>query len=198
PVGWKSASTAEDATGLVYDLGSHLIDQALQLFGPVATVYAEEDRRRAGAPVVDDATIALTHVSGVRSHLEVSSIVADPAPRFRVLGNDATFTKCGLDVQEAALRAGARPGDAGYGDEPRERWGRLARGEEVSVVETKRGSYERYYEGVVAALAGGPPPVDPRDAVAGLEIIEAANRSAAERCVVTLSGRRQHGDVASN
>ena len=184
--GWKSASAAEDATGLVYDLGSHLIDQALQLFGPVATVYAEEDRRRAGAPVVDDATLALTHVSGVRSHLEVSSIVADAAPRFRVLGDDATFTKFGLDVQESALRAGARPGDPGYGEEPRASWGRVARGADVSVVETKRGAYERFYEGIVSAIAGSAPPVDPRDAVAGLEIIEAANLSAAERRVVAL------------
>ena len=186
PAGWKNAGAAEDATGLVYDLGSHLIDQALQLFGAVATVYAEEDGRRPGTAVVDDAYIALTHSSGVRSHLQVSSIVAEPAARFRVLGAEATYVKFGLDVQEAALRAGARPGGAGFGEEPREQWGRLARGSEVSVVETKRGAYARFYEGMAAAMReGAPVPVDPRDAVAGLEIIEAANRSARERRVAT-------------
>ncbi|NUO64993.1 MAG: Gfo/Idh/MocA family oxidoreductase [Gemmatimonadaceae bacterium] len=186
PAGWKNEGTPEDATGLVYDLGSHLIDQALQLFGPVASVYAEEDERRPGTAIVDDAYVALTHASGVRSHLQVSSIVAEPAARFRVLGAEATFTKFGLDVQEAALRAGARPVDAGYGEEPRERWGRLARGSESSVVETKRGAYQRFYEGMAAALRGGAPvPVDAHDAVAGLEIIEAANRSARERRMTT-------------
>ncbi|HEX2778588.1 MAG TPA: Gfo/Idh/MocA family oxidoreductase, partial [Gemmatimonadaceae bacterium] len=185
PAGWKNEGDPEDATGLLYDLGSHLIDQALQLFGPVAMVYAEEDRRRPGTHVVDDAYVALTHVSGVRAHLHVSSIVAEPAARFRVLGSDATFTKFGLDVQEAASREGARPGQSGWGEEPRERWGRLARGSETSVVETKRGAYERYYAGIAAALRGeAPPPVLPEEAVAGLEIIEAAMRSAAEGRVV--------------
>jgi predicted dehydrogenase len=188
PVGWKNEGTAEDATGLLYDLGSHLIDQALQLLGPVATVYAEEDRRRPGTAVVDDAFLALTHLSGARSQLHVTSIAGENAARFRLLGSAATFTKSGLDVQEAALRAGARPGDPGWGEEPRERWGRLASGAEPTIVETKRGAYERYYAGVTTAVRdGAPPPVDPADSVAGLEIIEAAMRSAAERRVVMLS-----------
>ena len=121
---WREDGTPSEAGGLLYDLGSHLIDQALVLFGPATTVYAELDRRRAGVVVDDDSFVALTHASGVRSHLWMSSVAAQAAPRMRVLGSAAAYTKYGLDVQEAALRAGARPGP-GWGEELPEHWGRL-------------------------------------------------------------------------
>ena len=67
--GWREEGAPEEAGGLLYDLGSHLIDQALVLFGPASHVYAELDRRRESVEVDDDAFVALTHISGVRSHL---------------------------------------------------------------------------------------------------------------------------------
>lgn len=185
--GWRELGAPEEAGGLLYDLGSHLIDQALLLFGPVTRVYAEIDRRRAGVEVDDDVFIALTHASGVRSHLWTSAIAAQGGPRMRVLGTRAAYTKFHADIQEAALRAGQRPDASGWGVEPPEHWGRLGVGEDARPVPSDPGAYPRFYAGVVASLRdGAPPPVDPDDAVAGLEIIAAARRSAAEGRTITL------------
>ncbi|TDD35898.1 Gfo/Idh/MocA family protein [Saccharopolyspora elongata] len=184
---WRDSGGAEDVAGVLYDLGSHLIDQALQLFGPVAAVYAEIDRRRDGVRADDDSFIALTHANGVRSHLWMSKVAAQQGPRFRVLGDAATFTKYGLDPQEAALRAGRLPVDDTWGREPEEMWGVLGVGDEVRRVPSEAGDYLAFYDGVVAALRdGAPPPVDPADAVAALDIISAASRSAAEITVDRL------------
>ncbi|HEX2081707.1 MAG TPA: Gfo/Idh/MocA family oxidoreductase [Longimicrobium sp.] len=191
--GWREKADPAEAGGTLYDLGSHLIDQALVLFGPVRQVYAELDRRRPGVEVDDDAFVALAHASGVRSHLWMSAIAAEHGGRMRVLGSRAAYVKHGLDVQEAALRGGARPPDAAWGEEPPDRWGRLGVGEEWAPVRTERGAWPAFYAGIAAALRDGtPPPVAPVDAVAGLEIIEAARRSAREGVVVRLgptSGR---------
>jgi scyllo-inositol 2-dehydrogenase (NADP+) len=177
--GWRERGEPEEAGGLLFDLGAHLIDQALQLFGPARTVYAELDRRRPGATVDDDAFVALVHAAGVRSHLFMSKVAAQGGPRFRVLGARAAFTKLGLDPQEAALAAGGVPGSPGWGEEPRELWGRLGVDGATHEVRAEAGCYERFYAGVAAALRGeAPPPVDLQDAIAALKVIEAARRSA--------------------
>jgi predicted dehydrogenase len=166
--------------GLLYDLGSHVVDQALVLFGPVSSVYAETETRRPGVSADDDTFVALTHESGVRSHLWMSAVTPQPGPRFRVLGQSAAFVKYGLDVQEDALRAGVRPGDPHWGADLPERYATLGSGDDLSTVPTEPGAYERYYAGIAAALLDGAPvPVDPRDAVQALEILEAARDSAA-------------------
>ena len=135
----------------------------------------------------DDAFVAIAHHSGVRSHLWASSLAAQPGARLRVLGARGAYTKHGLDVQEDALRGGARPTDAGWGEEPAERWGAVGAGDALTRVPTERGAYERFYAGVAAALQhGAPPPVDPADAVRALGVIEAAQRSATEGVVVRL------------
>ena len=185
--GWREKADPAEAGGTLYDLGSHLIDQALVLFGPVRRVYAELDRRRPGVAVDDDAFVALTHASGVRSHLWMSAIAGEHAGRMRVLGSRAAFVKHGLDVQEEALRGGARPPAPAWGEEPPDRWGRLGVGEDWVQVRTERGAWPEFYARIAAAVRdGAPPPVDPADAVAGLEIIEAARRSAREETVVLL------------
>ncbi|MFG3494359.1 Gfo/Idh/MocA family oxidoreductase [Streptomyces sp. NPDC047928] len=121
--GWRESGAPEEIGGLLYDLGSHVVDQALVLFGPVVRVYAESDVRREGAAADDDTFIALTHANGVRSHLYVSATAAQLGPRFRVLGSRGGFVKYGLDPQEGALREGARPATADSeprsGTEPR-------------------------------------------------------------------------------
>ncbi len=185
--GWRELAAPEEAGGLLFDLGSHLVDQALTLFGPARRVYAELDVRRPGATVDDDSFVALTHVTGVRSHLWMSSIAAQAAPRLRVLGDRAAYVKSGLDVQEQALEQGLRPGRPGWGEEPEERWGLLGAGDRVERVRTEPGAYQRFYEGVAAALReGAPPPVDPEDAVSALEVLDAARMSAREGRVVEL------------
>ncbi len=177
--GWRESGDPEEAGGLLFDLGAHLVDQALQLFGPVRSVYAELDRRRAGVAVDDDAFVALEHASGVRSHLWMSKLAAQRGPRFRVLGDRAAFTKLGLDGQEAALAAGGIPGAPGWGEEPTERWGQLGEESAAKTVATQAGGYLRFYAEVAAALrTGSPVPVDPQDAIAVLDVIEAAKVAA--------------------
>jgi scyllo-inositol 2-dehydrogenase (NADP+) len=184
--GWRERAERDDAGGLLYDLGSHLVDQALHLFGPVKSVYAELDRRRPGVAVDDDVFLALTHVSGVRSHLWASALAANRGPRLRVLGSRAAYVKVEIDGQEAALVAGDRPSRPDWGVEAMARWGRLEVNGEARPVPSEPGAYQRYYAAVVASLRGGaPPPVDPGDAVSGLEIIAAAQRSAADARATT-------------
>jgi len=185
--GWKERGVAEEGGGLLYDIGSHLIDQALYLFGPVTEVYAELDQRRKTVESDDDVFIALTHQSGVRSHLWTSCLSAQPGPRMRVMGDRGAFVKQSGDIQEAALRAGERPNRPGWGEEPPDRWGILSDGTRPRAIRSEPGAYQDFYAGMVRCLRdGAPPPVDPQDAVLGLEIIAAARRSAAEKRIVTL------------
>jgi predicted dehydrogenase len=188
--GWRERREPDEAGGILYDLGSHLIDQALVLFGPAAAVYAEIHARRSGVEVDDDAFVAITHRSGVRSHLWMSAVAAQGGPRFRVLGDAAAYTKLGLDVQEARLRAGEPAGGADWGEEPEERWGVLGAEPALQPVRTEPGDYLSFYAGLARALRDGtPPPVDPADAVAALHVIRAARASAAENRVVPVPGR---------
>jgi predicted dehydrogenase len=117
----------------------------------------------------------------------MSAVAALPQARMRLLGLTGAYVKDGLDGQEEALRNGHRPGAPDWGREPPERWGRLARDDEVTQVETEPGAYERFYAGVERWLrADAPPPVDPTDAVVGLEILEAAFASAEAADVLAL------------
>jgi scyllo-inositol 2-dehydrogenase (NADP+) len=186
--GWREQGGADEGGGLLFDLGAHLIDQALLLFGPVTQVYAEVDARRPGVRADDDAFVALTHANGVRSHLWASSVASDFAPRLRVLGNRSAYVKYGLDPQEDALRVGRRPDlEADWGSEEQARWGSVGTPGDVSQVATEPGAYQHFYAAVGAALRGeGELPVDPRDAVEGLRVIAAAQRSNSEHVVVTL------------
>ncbi|KOV78138.1 MULTISPECIES: Gfo/Idh/MocA family oxidoreductase [unclassified Streptomyces] len=191
--GWRESGDPAEIGGLLYDLGSHVVDQALVLFGPVTEVYAESDVRRPGAEADDDTFIALTHASGVRSHLYVSATTAQLGPRFRVLGSRAGYVKYGLDPQEAALREGSRPGTApDWGAEDESLWGRIGSGESPltgggTPVPTLPGDYPAYYAAVAAALRGaGPNPVTALEAAATLDVLEAARRSARDKVTVTL------------
>jgi len=186
--GWRELADPEEAGGLLFDLGAHTIDQALQLFGPVRTVYAELDRRRPDVVIDDDVFVALTHRSGTRSHLWMSKVTAQRAPRFRVLGGRAAFTKYGLDGQEPAMATGAIPGSPGFGEDPPDRWGLLGEDGSARPLPTEPGAYLTFYEAVAAAIRHGTPmPVDPDDAIAGLEIIEAARRSAERGEVIEVA-----------
>ena len=199
--GWRDSADPADVGGLLYDLGSHLVDQALTLFGPVTSVYAESDARRAGSVVDDDDFVALVHAGGVRTHLWMTAMAPQLGPRFRVLGNRAGYVKYGLDPQEAALREGRRPGggadgvdraEGAWGTEPESAWGRLGAGESPLTgggepVPTLPGAYPAYYAGIVEALrTGTPPPVTAAEAAATLRVLEAARLSASEGRVVRL------------
>jgi predicted dehydrogenase len=184
---WREGGGPEDAGGVLFDLGPHVIDQALELLGPARSVYAEVRTVRPGGMVDDDFFLALEHQSGARSHLWGTMVAAQTGPRLRVLGTKSAYVKRGLDVQEAALRAGERPGDPGFGEDPREGWGLLGTDDSASPVETERGRYVEFYERMERAIrAGEPPPVPLAAGIATLRVIEAARRSSAERTVVPL------------
>jgi predicted dehydrogenase len=187
PGAWREQERPEAGGGLLLDLGSHLVDQALLLFGPPRSVYAEVDRRRVGVEGDDDVFIALEHQGGVRSHLWASVLAAQVGPRLRVLGDRGAYVKQGLDVQEERLRAGHRPTEPGWGLEPREQWGWLGVDGDLRQVETEPGAYQLFYAGLAEALrTGGPPPVDPDDAVVGLRVLDVARQSAASGTTVRL------------
>ena len=108
---WREQPDPATGGGLLLDLGPHLVDQAVQLFGPPVAVYAELHRRRPGAQVEDDVFIALEHAAAVRSHLWMSTTAPLHGPRMRVSGLHGGFACDGLDPQERQLGAGMVPGD---------------------------------------------------------------------------------------
>jgi predicted dehydrogenase len=196
---WREGGGPEDAGGVLFDLGPHLIDQALELLGPAHSVYGEVRALRPGAQVDDDFFLALEHESGARSHLSGTMLAAQPGPRLRALGTKAAYVKHGLDVQEDALRSGASPRDPGFGEEPSSAWGLLGTEEEARPVPTERGRYVEFYERMERAIraaeghtADAPagldaaPPVPLAAGVETLRVIEAAGCSSVERAVIPL------------
>jgi scyllo-inositol 2-dehydrogenase (NADP+) len=188
PDAWRERNSPEDGGGLLLDLGSHLVDQAIHLFGTVESVYAEIDNRR-GLPGDDDDFLALAHSSGVISHLHASALVGAPGPRLRVLGTEAALIVRDLDTQEDRLRAGERPDTVSdWGVEPEHARPRLIAGERSVPLEAERGDWPRFYALFAAAINGdGELPVDPHDAVRTMRVLDAARESAAERQLVAVS-----------
>jgi predicted dehydrogenase len=168
--------------GSLLDFGSHLVDQALLLFGPADQVYAEMHIREDLDGRDDDFFVGLRHGSGVLSHLWGSWVQGAPGPRLRVTGTRGTFVIDGVDGQEDALVAGHSPASDGenWGVEPPRRWGFFGRGEHRTVVPSERGRWDTFYPAFAAAVRGhGPVPVDPADAVGTLTVLDAARVSAA-------------------
>lgn len=177
---WHEA--AGPGGGVLIDLGPHLIDQALALFGPPESVTADIVAQREGS-LVDDYFELTLHYGRMRALLSSAVIIPAPRPRFAVHGTQASFVKHGLDPQEAQLRGGGRADEPGHGVEDPANHGVLVRGDGTKQsIASERGDYRLFYSGVARAIAGHlPPPVSPSDALAGLRIIELARQSAAER-----------------
>ena len=176
---WQGQITPAQGGGILFDLGSHLVDQALTLFGPASLEVAELRAVREGLGSEDDAFLSLRHESGVRSHLTMSRVAAQSGPRFRVLGDVSGYSVYGLDGQEPALKVGRWPGSEGYGETPAAQWGLLGvdNGEQPLVsVPTEAGGYPDFYAQVAASIRDGAPvPVDARQALETVRIIEQAH-----------------------
>lgn len=185
--GWRESGDPAAGGGQLADLGAHLIDQAIVLFGPPVRVYAEVDRRRCGAQADDDVFVALEHTGGERSHLFMGKVAPLSGPRFRLAGLEGGASIDGLDPQEAQLKSGLRPGSPGYGEgDP----GRLVLGAQAVVepLDLERGSYEEFYARVVDwVVDGAPPPVDPRESLLVMRVLEAARASSEENRVVPFT-----------
>jgi scyllo-inositol 2-dehydrogenase (NADP+) len=184
---WRERGGADEGGGILLDLGPHLVDQALVLFGAAESVYAEVAARRNGVEADDDVFVALRHASGTVSHLWASQIDGDEGRRLRVLGARAAWIKAGLDPQEAALRAGETPGGPGWGVESEAWWGEVVAGDARRITPGLPGDHGAFYRGLVAALRDGEPlPVTGAEGLAVMEVLDAARRSAASGEVVAL------------
>ncbi|CAM3386615.1 oxidoreductase [Pseudomonas floridensis] len=175
--------------GVLRDLGSHLVDQALVLFGPVDRVYAELQFAAPDDELDHTFFVSLTHASGVVSHLSGSCLQNTPKPRFRVSGSQGCYSVEGLDGQEAAAFAGLTPRSEGerWGVEEHRRWGWFEQGDHRERVPSERGCWLEFYRQLQDAFEGqGALPVDAKDAVASAVVMDAARLSARQGCVVVL------------
>jgi scyllo-inositol 2-dehydrogenase (NADP+) len=171
---WRDTVSVAEGGGILHDLGAHLIDQAIQLFGPIDDCYGETANHAPHSDGADtEAFVSLLHGSGVRTRLWMNGMAAQTGPRFHVLGSKAGYTKWGLDSQEPALSAGMLPSDPAYGVDPKNTWGVIGTDGAKESVPAERGSYPRFYAELAVALRGdGPLPVDPSESLETLTIIE--------------------------
>ena len=177
---WRENAPASEGGGVLLDLGPHLVDVALLLFGPAVAVYAETAAWTTRAE--DEAFVSVEHASGVRSHLTASSVAGAPGPRTRVLGSAGAYVVTRFESEVHAF--------GGFDDEPGCTGWLVAAGERTAVP-TAPGGPGDFYPAVLGALAApdaaaqqAAMPVDPRDAVATARVLDAARASAAERRVV--------------
>ncbi|MGC2160941.1 MAG: Gfo/Idh/MocA family oxidoreductase [Silvibacterium sp.] len=167
--------------GILYDLGSHLIDQATVLFGNPKSVWADVRIDRENG-VTDDAFDVMLKFDGVTAMLRATLTAATPGPRFVVHGTKGSFVKWGLDPQEDALKAGAKFGDSGFGEEPESQWGDLhIAGQPVRKIKTAAGDYRGIYANVRDAVLGKEKlAVTPEQAWRTTRLIELARLSCSE------------------
>ncbi len=175
-------------SGVWYDLGPHLLDYALLVFGIPQAVGADIRIERDGA-VVDDAFDVTLYYPRMRAVLRASMLAAGPAPTFVVHGTNGSFIKYGQDPQEGALKAGQTPDAPDWDREPPELYGKLTTSEGTRVVPTIPSTFTHYYENVRDAILGKAPlAVTPEwglDVMRGLELAVASSRKG---CVVPWAG----------
>ncbi|HTV74060.1 MAG TPA: oxidoreductase [Candidatus Acidoferrales bacterium] len=156
--------------GILYDLGPHLIDQALQLFGMPANLSADSARQRAGTPIEDWVHLVLDY-GRLRVILHASMLVAGGARRMVLHGTKGSWIKQHEDVQEKQLVAGMRPGAPGWGIDPDS--ATIYDGSTAAEVPVPPGDYRNYYAALRDAVLGqGPNPVPPAEAVAVMQMLE--------------------------
>jgi len=185
PVPGRWRESAAPGAGVWYDLGSHFVDQALQLFGTPQTIRADIRTQREGVAADDCFDVTLGYESGLAVRLYASAIARTPGPRYRLNGTSGSFVKYGEDPQENALKAGGRPADPGWGRDPEANWGTLDIMQDglrfTGKVETLPGAYQNYFANVRDAVNGvAEPAVKPEEARAVIRMIELGFRSSRE------------------
>lgn len=179
---WKEKDD-NPGSGILYDLGSHLIDQALWLFGPPTKVFAHLRAQREKSEVVDNFEVLLLYPD-LKVTLKAGMLVKEPGPRYQVFGNKGSFIKSGMDVQEEALKNGRKPGPD-WGKEPQHLWGRISTIEGSELVESETGDYREFYKNIAAAIRGEEElQVSPQQASMVIKVIELAYRSHSENRIL--------------
>ena len=173
-------------SGILFDLGPHLIDQALHLFGVPEAISADVRLEREVSLADDSFDLLLRYPKGMRASLHSTMLGAASRARFVIYGTRGSFIKFGMDPQEAPLRAGQLPRGENWGLEPRENWGTLTLSDgstaKQRVIPTARGDYRNFYENVRDAMLGiAPLAVTPLDALRVMQVLELARRSSDER-----------------
>lgn len=180
----------EEGGGTLFDLGIHLIDQAVSLFGKPEGVFARLFNQRAGSVTDDSFDLKLIYPD-LNVTLKASVFVKEAGPRFQIHGTKGSYVKYGLDVQEAQLRKGKKPGSKGYGIEPAaqrgilntETFGKKFRGR----YETLPGNYMAFFDNVHSTIVNrGEIVIKPEDALLNIRIIEAARASNREQKIIQL------------
>lgn len=192
PGAWREENIP--GSGILYDLGSHLIDQAITLFGLPDAITADIRSQRAGSEVDDNFELIL-HYTNLKVSLKSGMLVREPLQRFILLGNDGSFVKKGLDVQEEALKAGYKPTDVpAWGIEPTEIWGAInttINGVHIrGKVESEKGDYVSYYQNIYDAITKNVPLlVKAEEARNVIRVIELATLSNQEKRTINFSKR---------
>jgi predicted dehydrogenase len=182
PGAWREQSLP--GSGLWFDLGAHLLDQALVLFGSPQAIAADIRIERAGA-AADDAFDVTLHYPHRRALLRASMLAASPGPTFAVHGTKGSFIKYGLDPQEAALKCGRMPDEASWDAEPSDLYGRLTTPEGTRTIATIPSSFSHYYENVRDAILGKAElAVTPEQAVNVMHGLELGVASSQKRCAL--------------
>lgn len=189
PNAWKEAEG--EGSGILFDLGSHLIDQAQVLFGLPQRVTADLRTQRDFAQAVDNFDLTL-HYDGLKVILKGGMLVRGREPHFVLRGTEGSFVKYGMDPQEEALKRGLTPTEPGWGEEPKELWGTLTTQLDglhlEGQVETLAGCYQAYYENIADAIAGRAElAVRPEEARDTIRIIELAMQSNEQKRTLPLS-----------
>jgi len=184
---WKEHAGV--GTGALYDLGPHLIDQAVQLFGAPRTVFADLAWQRPDVEVDDYFHLVLGY-GRLRVVLQSCWVVKQPGPHFQVHGTKGSLIKYGLDSQQPDLQKGMRPGHPEWGRDPEAFYAEMTVGTAITArsrIETIPGCYETYYKDLYASVVRGIPlSVTPEEARTTMLIIELALQSVRERRVVAL------------
>lgn len=177
-------------SGSLYDLGSHLIDQALQLFGMPQMIFADIKAMR---PIskVDDYFEILFYYDTMRVRVKSSYVVREALPGYVFHGLKGSFIKPKTDVQEDMLQTGHKPGGANWGTEPESQKGLLHTEKDGKIIKeyitSEQGNYNEYYDGIYGAIRENRPlPVTPEEALNVIKIIEAAYKSNEIRKAVTV------------
>ncbi|WP_141502936.1 oxidoreductase [Paenibacillus luteus] len=185
---WREEN--QPGSGILYDLGSHLIDQALHLFGMPQTIWADIRSERAGSQT-DDYFHLILGYSHLRVILHSGSLVKMGGPRFALHGDKGSFIKYGLDPQEDQLKTGMHPGDSGWGEDRPEYYGKLSSvvgGLSMeALIKTMPGSYEVFYESMAKAIQSDMRvPVSAEQALHTIRIIEYAIQSHRDQCTIQI------------
>jgi predicted dehydrogenase len=178
-------------SGILLDLGPHLIDQAQVLFGLPQMILADIRVQRDFARTADNFELILSY-EHLKVTLKAGMLVREPCPRFILHGTEGSFVKYGLDVQEEALKQGLTPDTPKWGEEPEGQWGTLYTqvGEVPSKrrIETIAGRYQAYYQNVIEAINGEAELiVKPEEAMNTIRIIELAMESSQKRIGIPYS-----------